>query len=67
MAQADLVHVAAHGTHQADSPLFSSLRLADGPVFAHELDADTVRASHVVLSACEVGRSRFAPATRRWD
>jgi tetratricopeptide (TPR) repeat protein len=61
MAQADLVHVAAHGTHQADSPLFSSLRLADGPVFAHELDPDTVRASHVVLSACEVGRSTLRP------
>jgi tetratricopeptide (TPR) repeat protein len=61
MAQADVVHVAAHGTHQADSPLFSSLRLADGPVFAHELESDTVRASHVVLSACEVGRSTLRP------
>ena len=61
MGDADVVHVAAHGTHQADSPLFSSLRLADGPVFAHELDPDTVRASHVVLSACEVGRSTLRP------
>lgn len=61
MGDADVVHVAAHGTHQADSPLFSSLRLADGPVFAHELDPATVRASHVVLSACEVGRSTLRP------
>jgi tetratricopeptide (TPR) repeat protein len=61
MAEADLVHVAAHGTHQTESPLFSFVRLADGPVFAHELDPDTVRASHVVLSACEVGRSTLRP------
>jgi tetratricopeptide (TPR) repeat protein len=61
MTDADLLHIAAHGTHQADSPLFSSLRLADGPVFAHELDPATVRASHAVLSACEVGRSTLRP------
>ena len=61
MADADLVHVAAHGTHQADSPLFSSVWLAYGPVFAHELDPDAVRASHVVPSACEVGRWTLRP------
>ena len=37
--RADLVHVAAHGTHQQESPLFSSLRVADGPLYAYELDA----------------------------
>lgn len=60
MSGADLVHIAAHGTHQTDSPLFSAVRLADGPVFAHELPA-SVRASHVVLSACELGRSTLRP------
>jgi tetratricopeptide (TPR) repeat protein len=29
---ARLVHIAAHGTFRADSPLFSSLRLDDGPL-----------------------------------
>ncbi|MFT3888676.1 MAG: CHAT domain-containing protein [Arachnia sp.] len=61
LASADLVHVAAHGTHRGDSPLFSSLRLAEGTVVAHELEGLEVRASHVVLSACEVGRSAHRP------
>lgn len=57
---ATLVHVAAHGTHEDQSPFFSSLRMADGPVFAHELPRP-VTAEHVVLSACEVGRSDLRP------
>jgi tetratricopeptide (TPR) repeat protein len=57
----DVVHVAAHGTHQVQSPLFSSVHLHDGPVFAHELQAAGVRARHVVLSACEVGSATFRP------
>lgn len=54
---AGVVHVAAHGTHETDNPLFSSLRLADGPLFAHELDGFDLRGVVVVLSACEVGLS----------
>jgi tetratricopeptide (TPR) repeat protein len=51
----DVVHVAAHGRHEPESPLFSSLRMADGPLFAHELDSVGPLASCLVLSACEVG------------
>lgn len=58
LATADIVHVAAHGHHAEDNPLFSSLLMADGPLFAHEL-INGVRARHVVLSACDVGRSRI--------
>ena len=58
---ADLVHVAAHGTHQQESPLFSSLRLADGPLYAYELDADGGAAPCVVLSACEAGLATVRP------
>jgi tetratricopeptide (TPR) repeat protein len=61
LATADLVHVAAHGTHQQESPLFSSLRLADGPLFAYELDADERSAPCVVLSACEAGLVTLRP------
>lgn len=57
----DLIHIAAHGRHQHQSPLFSTLRLADGLAFAHELPAAGVAASHVVLSACEVGRATIRP------
>jgi hypothetical protein len=53
-----VVHVAAHGTHHARNPLFSSLRLSDGPLFAHELRRS---APHVVLSACELGLATIRP------
>ena len=43
LARPGVVHVAAHGTHQVESPLFSSLVLHDGPVFAHELQPTGVR------------------------
>ena len=56
---ARLLHVAAHGLHQPENPLFSAVRLADGPVFAHELRAPAPE--HVVLSACEVGLATIRP------
>ncbi|MCR6648331.1 MAG: CHAT domain-containing tetratricopeptide repeat protein [Cellulomonas sp.] len=52
-----IVHLAAHGRHEPDNPLFSSLRLADGPLFAHELDAGGEVPDLVLLSSCEVGRA----------
>ncbi|GAB3580778.1 CHAT domain-containing protein [Calidifontibacter terrae] len=58
---ADIVHVAAHGTHRPDSPLFSSVELTGGPVFAHEFQPAGVSARHVVLSACEVGAAAVRP------
>lgn len=61
MARASLVHVAAHGAHQTESPLFSSLRLADGVLFAHELDQAARTPDHVVLSACELGLATVRP------
>ncbi|WP_130014618.1 CHAT domain-containing protein [Serinicoccus sediminis] len=58
LGQHDLVHVAAHGRHRDDSPLFSSLWLTDGPYFLADLERQPRHASHVVLSACDSGRSR---------
>ncbi|WP_028707447.1 CHAT domain-containing protein [Propionicicella superfundia] len=52
----DLVHVAAHGEHRAENPLFSSLRLGDGVLFAHEFEGQALRVSLAVLSACDAGR-----------
>lgn len=56
-----VVHVAAHGVHQDESPLFSSVLMGDGPVFAHELQRTGMGAEHVVLSSCEVGRTHVRP------
>ena len=61
LASYDVVHIAAHGHHRDDSPLFSSLQLEGGDLFAHELQGGEMRASLVVLSACSVGRTRLAP------
>jgi hypothetical protein len=58
LGDADLVHVAAHGRHRSDSPLFSSLWLDDGPIFLTDLERVTHSSSHVVVSACEAGRVR---------
>lgn len=57
LATHDVVHLATHGTHDADNPLFASIDLADGPLFAHELDGTRLPGSVVILSACEVGGS----------
>ena len=61
LAGARLAHVAAHGVHQTENPLFSSVRLADGPLFAHELDQSARTPDHVVLSACELGLATVRP------
>lgn len=60
-ASADLLHVAAHGVHEPDNPLFSHLELADGPLFGHELDRLARLPAHVVLSACELGLAGTRP------
>ena len=50
-----LAHVAAHGTFRADSPMFSSLALDDGPMFVHDLERIRHPPHRVVLSACDTG------------
>jgi tetratricopeptide (TPR) repeat protein len=56
-AEVDLLHVAAHGRHSVDNPLFSGLELADGVLFGHDIDRIDRVPHIVILSACEVGRS----------
>ena len=53
----DVLHVAAHGRHTADNPLFSGLELADGTLFGYDIDLVPTVPSTIVLSSCEVGRS----------
>ncbi|MFC8682822.1 CHAT domain-containing protein [Microbacterium ureisolvens] len=55
--RADVLHIAAHGRHAADNPMFSGLELADGALFGYDIDLIEKVPDTVVLSACEVGRS----------
>lgn len=52
----DVLHVAGHGQHADENPLFSSIDLADGPWFGYDVDTLTRSPDVVVLSACELGR-----------
>lgn len=61
MARGDVVHVAAHGTHHAQNPMFSSVELSGGAAFLYDLDGGQVGAGHVVLAACDVGRATARP------
>ena len=60
-AEVDVLHVAAHGHHADEHPLFSGLELVDGTWFGYDVELLPRLPSLVVLSACEVGRS-----TVRW-
>ena len=47
-----LVHMAAHGTFRGDSPLFSAIELADGPLTVYDLERLKLAPYRVVLSSC---------------
>ncbi len=57
LEEADIVHLAAHGTFRSDNPLFSSLRLADGPLTVYELEQLTNPPSTVIMPSCDTGVS----------
>lgn len=61
LATCGTVHVGAHGVHDHDNPLFSYVRTAEGPAFAHEFLHDRIAARHVVVASCEGGRASFTP------
>ncbi|GAA2560047.1 CHAT domain-containing protein [Winogradskya consettensis] len=58
---AGLAHLAAHGTFRRDNPLFSSLRLADGPLTVHDLQTLAGVPEVVILAACDSGLSLVCP------
>ena len=57
MDGAALIHIAAHGRLRSDNPQFSSLLLADGPYTVYDLERLRAAPRHVVLAACETGRT----------
>jgi tetratricopeptide (TPR) repeat protein len=50
-----LAHIAAHGTFRADSPLFSSLRMHDGPLTVYDFEQLRRAPYRLVLSSCDLG------------
>jgi tetratricopeptide (TPR) repeat protein len=58
---APLAHLAAHGHHDRENVLFSRLDLADGPLMAYDVQRLSRAPGHVVLSACDVGRTVVRP------
>jgi tetratricopeptide (TPR) repeat protein len=57
---AGLAHIAAHGNFRADSPMFSSLRLDDGPMTVHDVERLRRAPFRLILPSCESGL--LAPA-----
>jgi tetratricopeptide (TPR) repeat protein len=55
-----LAHVAAHGTFRADSPMFSSLRMHDGPLTVYDFEKLDRAPYRLVLPSCDSGL--LAPA-----
>lgn len=53
---ARLAHLAAHGRLHATNPLFSSLRLADGPLTLYDLERLRRPPELVILASCDSGR-----------
>jgi tetratricopeptide (TPR) repeat protein len=50
---ASLAHIAAHGRFRADSPLFSSLRMRDGPLTVYDFEQLRRAPYRLVLSSCD--------------
>ncbi len=50
-----LAHLAAHGTFRSDSPMFSSLKLDDGPLTVYDFERLRRAPHRLVLSSCESG------------
>ncbi|PUA79824.1 CHAT domain-containing protein [Nocardioides currus] len=52
---AGLVHIAAHGSFRSESPMFSSLTLADGPLTVGDIHRLAEPPHRIVLPACRSG------------
>lgn len=52
---AELAHIGAHGRYRGDSPMFSSLEMADGPVTVLDFEQLDRPPYRLLLTACESG------------
>ena len=57
-----LAHLAAHGNFRADSPMFSSLRMHDGPLTVYDFEQLARAPYRLVLPSCDSGTQAAAGA-----
>ncbi|WP_156184701.1 CHAT domain-containing protein, partial [Allosalinactinospora lopnorensis] len=62
LGRADVAHLSAHGSAPADTPMLSGIFLADGPLFAYDLERLPESPALTVLSSCWVGRCAPSPS-----
>lgn len=56
-----ILHLATHGYFRQDNPMFSSVRLWDGPLNFYDVFDLGLTAELVTLSACNTGINKLAP------
>ncbi len=56
LPRAGVIHLSSHGVFRDDNPAFSNLSTGDGALFLDDVLKVRLRASLVVLSACNTGR-----------
>jgi CHAT domain-containing protein len=61
LAGAGLAHLAAHGHHQQENALFSSLDLAGGPLMGYDLQRLAAVPAVVILASCDLGLADVRP------
>jgi len=60
-SQGRIWHYTGHAQLRADNPFYSSLKLADGPLFAADFRLKTNRVTLVTLAACRTGQQASLP------
>jgi len=58
---AAIAHIAAHGRHQAENALFSTLDLTGGPLLGYDLQRLARAPLMIVLSSCDLGLTDIRP------
>jgi CHAT domain len=61
LGMAAIAHLAAHGQHQAENALFSTLELTGGPLLGYDLQRAAQVPAMVVLSSCDLGLTDVRP------
>ncbi len=58
--KSDLIHISTHGTFRQDNPMFSSIKLGDGPLILYDLYQMRFNSTLVTLSGCSTGMNVIA-------